>query len=192
MSDKVIRYNIIQDFVDRTPADVLAANPGLFSSASEVPEYLYKSLKTLWLGSSASSGEFAERVAQAIGSGDSDARGGIQIVQATTVLSHFSEDPILQSDELNSENADIIINIRNPRSVKTTDLLDNTVQRLKYILDMHYRSYRGLYAGLVVSGDLTISPNSPYFCRFVEYGTANRTSDIQVLFRVNYGRVYAR
>lgn len=191
MTAKVVRYNIIQDYTDRTASDVMAANPGMFASTSDVPVFLYQSLKTLWLGSSASSSEFASRVTPYVGGGDADPRGSIQVIQATTIASYLDDMSILRSDEVGAENADIILNLSTSRTNTTSDFLDNAVQRLKYILDMDLRGYRGLSPGLIIGGDLTVA-DCDYKCRFIDYGTELRASNVQVLFRASYTRVFAR
>jgi len=192
MTAKVVRYNVIQDYTDRTAADVMAANPGMFSSTSDVPVFLYQSLKTLWLGASAASSEFAAKVSPYLGGGDADPRGSIQIVQVSTVQSVLSEDDILKSNEIGAETADIIFNLTTPRTATTSDFLDNAVQRLKYILDHELRGYRGLSPCLTVQGDNTVVSDCNYLCRFIDYGTELRVSNVQVLFRVCYTRVFAR
>lgn len=191
MSAKVVRYNIINDYTDKTASDVRTANPGLFATDADVPEYLYKSLKTLWLGSSAASSEFAARVSPYLGGGDSDSRGSITVVQISTIESSQSQESIMQDDQIGAENAEILITMRIPRVAQTTDLLDNVCQRLKYILDMNYRYVRGLPSDLSIGGDNTIA-DQYYKCLFYDYGQEQRTGECTILFKVAYVRKFGR
>lgn len=201
MPSRQIRYNLINDYIDRTAADVMAANPGMFDSVSEVPEYLYLSLKTLWLGAGAASGDFAKRVVADLGTGMESSAGCITIF-TTQIEDQADDNQTFQDDRYGAEVAMVEIYMNIPRVNTDIDILMNAGLRIKYLLDYNARILRGLTTNLLVSPTVDnsiLSPQSGSGVRYfiMRYLGLTRSSNIRVSdqrlhFKVEYSRAFGR
>ena len=194
MSAKVLAYNIRQDVVDRTASAVMSANSGMFDSTSEVPTYLYTSLKTLWVGGSLSSSVYGDRVVADLGTGEISPAGSIVVIRQS-ILPSYLDAQGLKSDQVGSETAIMQLVLQRPRGATSTDLMQDMFNRLNYVLDYHERQYRGLPGGLTIADDNNVLKENAggyYRCFFDHSLQEVHASQWYLLYRVEYLRPYGR
>lgn len=201
MPSRQIRLNLINDYIDRTAADVMSANPGMFDDVSQVPEYLYLSLKTLWLGAGAASGDFAKKVVADLGTGMESSAGCITIF-TTQIEDQADDNTTFQDDRYGAEVATVEIYMTIPRVNTDIDLLMNAGLRIKYLLDYNARILRGLTTNLLVSPAVDNSILSPQHGSGTRYfimrylgltrSSSIRVSDQRLHFKAEYSRAFGR
>lgn len=196
MSSKVIQAALIADFTDRTAAAVMAANPGVFASEAEVPEYLYMSLKTMYLGSLAPSGDWADRVSEDVGTGRSDPRGGIIVSSSGLVPSYCRMERTTNieiSDVAGAEYSQVKLILYTPRHITDLLFMHQVMLRTRFVLDYFWRGERSTFNNLVspgldVSTDPTIDDSMEYRCFYVYTPNALRAADNVMEFEAHYAR----
>ena len=198
MSSKVLKYMLQQDTVDRTPADVIAANPPntfLNNLASSVPAYLYQSLKTIWVGASATTAYYQNKIVEDVGSGKDNPAGSIVISSAR--MSDQAFDPAGYNEEIIGATVSLTdIILKKPNLQLSTDQILNASFRVQYVLDLLIRGQRGLSQSLpdvAVQQDLSIdSVNYQYFCSYRTYPYPVAASEETLVFICNYIRLFTR
>ena len=141
------------DIVSRTPADVIAANPGMFTGspqASYVPQFLYRCLLDLLTGKDATHGGdvnyLNNHVVGNYGQGDTFSDAGIELSSSEGDSALVNEG--LKSDVVGARTAymKILCRVANvPGDPDTLEnLVDNLSLRIQYILD---GPTRGLFKG---------------------------------------------
>lgn len=186
----LIKYYLEQDVVSEDVNDVLARNPE-WSSASEVPDYAYKSLKDIWVGTAASSGFFASTITAVLGEGKQASTGSIQI-SSLPVESARAPKQAYNSNEAGAETSEVIISLIRPQTATTSSIMEQAELRIRYLLDNSWRLYRG-EIGLIpynLSKEKSIGTN--LLCQFVEYAGALDANQIGVKYFVSYGRIAPR
>lgn len=198
MPSRQIRWNLINDVTDRTAASVVAANPDLFSDVSEVPPFLYQSLKTIWLGSSAASGDLAKKVVADLGTGMESSEGSI-VIFTSQIRNQADEIYSPNDDRFGAESANIRIVIYTPRYTTSVEKVFQAAYRIKYILDFESLNLRN-EPELLVSPTIDNSIFSPqsalnqlrYFkAYFTGLDQNERASYVCMDFRVWYLRAFA-
>lgn len=175
----VLRANLLLDYTDRTPTDVINANPaGSFpNGTSDVPVFLYTSLQTLLLGTNQYSGvyqaQFGKQVISWYGRGETQATTPTIELQATEYDTHMSPNfPIPNMNDPNAVAAKVQILFRQPAPVNPANygLVKNIMLRTQYLLDYPTRQKRGQPADLPVSGDPSVDATAGWFkCFFDSY-----------------------
>lgn len=201
MISELLRYNLINDYTDRDPQEFVTNYSTVFSASGQVPEYLYKSLKTIWLGSGAASSELANRVVSMTGIGDEDSAGTIVIMNdANFPSSQFPRG--LRSDDPGAEVMMVNILLYGPRKSKTLYKdIQSAAQRIRYLLDLPTRTkVRGLSPNIDFpnsSYDWDKSVDSDDYLRCWWQETSGVTSYqnqkhnfIQMSFMVEYSRIF--
>lgn len=200
MSSRIIKYALEQDVTDRTASQVRAANPGIWSSDAEVPEYLYQSLKTLWLGSSAASGELANVIVAGLGTGRESSSGSIVVYIQRCLESVEDPNSIFKSDTLGAESAEAHILLYTTRNRISLDFINNATNRVKYVLDHRLRGLRRLNPNLTVTTiDKSIinpanSSTGYFYCQYQGYRNTEieRVPVSELIFQVDYIRAFGR
>lgn len=196
MISRALRYNLIHDVVDLNPNTLVSSYPTLFSASGEVPEYLWKSLKSLWLGVGAASGDLAGYVVADTGVDQETPKGAIVIETGNIYESYASPIPrSSRADDTGCEVALIDIILYTPRIKNTPDVIYNTVTRIKMILDQYYRNQRrkGM---LTLAGDIDLAKTSDdtLACFHLETTGPGRLSQVggrvaQLTFRAEYKKI---
>lgn len=189
MSARVLEWNLEQDVIDRTAADVRTANPGLFASDADVPDFLFKSLKTIWLGTFAASGDLAGVVISDLRTKTNDSAGAITIIADRVIES--AEARFFESDQIGAETARIVIQFTRPRNTTSVTIIRDACLRVRYILDLASRSLRGLPQQLPIRTDNTVDPSFGLYARFDEYLGPLRADIEELIFTCEYVRVFA-
>lgn len=195
MPSDVIRNYLIRDTNDTTAAAIRAANPGMFSNDSDVPPYLYLSLKTLLVGASATTAEFERRIVSRLGEGKTVSEASIII---EPWISESTEHNEIDSDYPGAEYSDVCILFRNIRPVGTSQF--NTLKyselRIRQLLDNTLRNLSGKF-DIPVTGDFCIDSNnqSIFKCiwrKFAKSDSQNNVSEFMAHYTVEYVRVFAK
>lgn len=160
MISRVLRYNLIHDVVDLDPQSFVSLYPTVFSASGQVPEYLYKSLKSLWLGTSAASGDLAGYIVADTGVDQETPKGAI-VIEMDAIFEAYNS-PVPRSSRADDTGCEIAVTklvIYKPRVTNQPDVIYNTTTRIKMILDQYYRNSRrkGM---LTIAGDKDIARSS--------------------------------
>lgn len=196
MISRVLRYNLINDVVDINPNTLVSQYPTVFTASGQVPEYLYKSLKSLWLGTSAASGDLAHYIVADTGI-DQETPKGAMVIQVDTIWPGY-ENPFpkgAKDDMTGAEVARVSIVLYKPRIVYSPDTLYNTATRIQMILDQYYRNTRRL-GMMTISGDKEVAHGSTDYVKafHIETYGPGRLAGIEgkvmeLVFRVEYRRI---
>lgn len=195
MLTKLIRANLITDVIDRDPSVIAAANPSLFTDgASDVPDYIWKSLKSCFLGTSAASSALAEIVVFDAGDGTPGPNGGIVITNNFETPQYTNAIPRQHKDDATgAESALLKLIIYTPR-VRTggSATVEDTCERIKMVLDTYYRIERKMKP-LVLSFDAVNGYRDYLYCYWLETNGAGRIerkgSAAEMVFKVEYKRI---
>lgn len=197
MPATVIAYVLQNDILDRTAQDAVNANPpGTFvGGASSVPPHLYLSLKTLWLGPSASTSDFQNQIVPDLGTGQSNPKGSIVIV-ADTLSESVIKRRSIRSDQPGAEVSNVKILLYKPRALSlSVATLQNVSFRIRYLIDNNLRGVRGLSGCLpntAVYQDITLDPRAPFFCFYLDVGEPVLASEATLLYSTDYVRLFTR
>lgn len=189
MSARVIEWNLEQDVIDRTAADVMTANPGMFATTADVPDFLFKSLKTIWLGAPAASGALADAVISDLRTKTNDSAGAITVI-ADRVFESV-EGRFFESDQMGAETARMVIQLTRPRNTTSVTIIRDACLRVKYILDEGSRGLRRLPPQLPIRTDNTLDASFGLYARFDEFIGPLRTDIEEIIFTCEYVRVFA-
>lgn len=197
MPNKIIADFLRQDFTDSTALTVYnnPANAGLFSSPSDVPVYLYQSLKTIFSGVSSVLSDYQKQIVTFYGRGATNAKGDIAVI-ALQSESAFGSGPGFHSDEPGAEKAKVGIYLRLQTPIQSADYerIRNAELRIRFIIDSTINSVvRQDSDNLPVSPgiDLTIFDN--YFkCFWEGFDAPPNESELLTMYRVEYVRVFAQ
>ena len=196
MISRVLRYNLINDVVDLDPNSFVSLYPTMFSASGQVPQYLYKSLKSLWLGTSAASGDLAGYIVADTGVDQETPKGAI-VIEMDSIFEAYNS-PIPRSSRADDTGCEITlakIVIYKPRIVNQPDLIYNTTTRVKMILDQYYRNVKrkGM---LTIAGDIDIShtPTDTIACFHLNTDGPGRVDKVggrlaEMTFRCEYKRI---
>lgn len=195
MISKILKYNLINDVIDKDPAVIAAANPDLFTNgASDVPDYLWKSLKSCLLGTGAASSDLAKYVSYDAGDGSAQPGTGIVITDTFETPGH---NPALarqhKDDATGAEVALLKLVIYLPRvATQTASKVEDICERIKMVLDQYYRQERKLKPNMLTFN--TVNGYRDYFyCFWTETNGAGRLerkgSAAEMCFRVEYKRI---
>jgi hypothetical protein len=200
MSARVVEAVLQADITDRTPAQVIALNPGVFlnNAASSVPAHLYQSLKTIWLGASATPSQFADVVVSDLGTGLNSPIGSI-VVASQRISEQVYDPSSFESDAPGAESAPIYILVYKPKATSLAiDQIQNTCLRIRYLIDNTLRVFRNQPGGI----DLTIAPaagadltlDSRYECCYFYQGNLEpiNATEATLLFNANYVRLFTK
>lgn len=198
MPNRILRYNLMQDTVDRDPSIPIAHSGGIYTATNQVPPYLYKSLSTLWYGSSGI-GNLDRDVVADLGTGRTYSGGSIVIYTDRSVPS--SQDyQGFRSDAFGWESAYLRIVLEKPTTMRDANNLLYVAQRIAYDLDHTARGMRGLKPGLSYPptsfGEIDtsiIDPATgiaPFMCRYDGTEYATTASRFTVRFHVQYARFF--
>ena len=186
MISKVVRNNLILDVVDRSASDLVLAYPEEFTSSSDVPEFLYKSLNTLWTG--AASSELAKCVVDDPGVGK-ESSASIDIVTDKMIPSSLFPRGA-QSDDPGAFTTFCRIILYKPRTrAASSDAINQAALRIAYVLDHPTRNQRQL-GQLSVSGSPMVS--SDYLRMYLEEisgpggSKIMSSSALELVFRCEY------
>lgn len=199
--EEVLKYNLGLDYSDRTAADVLAANPDLFSSEDEIPEFLFKSLKTLIFGDSASStsnDDYQKKIVAGLGTGDG-VSNAITIVSGDVYsASHYpGRSNCPRPDLPGAETAECQIIVNFPKSVDgkkdnlSYKLMSNLCNRIIFVLDNESRNFRNAPALAIVNVPL-ISKKLWFRVYITGYSGNIRAGIARMQVTVEYVKAYAR
>jgi hypothetical protein len=182
----IIRTILIADTTDRTAAQARTANSGKWAADSDVPDYMFKSLKTL-LGT-ADSTALARRIVALYGVGKTVTEPSIEI--HTTVQDNIY-DAELPTDLIGGEIAKVMILFRQPTPVSTGNayLVEQLELRTRYLLDKFIRGLRG-NPQLTVSGDKSIDPNHYLFLTFEKADVGTDAVEAVAQYSAQYVRVF--
>ena len=195
MPEKVI-INVLQsDITDTTASAVFNApqNAGVFTDISDVPVYLYQSLKTIFTPTSDLT-DFQSRFVPVYGQGYTNAEGDIAVIAQQREPLTFTGQGVYP-DLPGAERAKVGIYIRFPAPVEAADFgrVKNTELRIRFLLDYNMRQkFQHEAPDLPVLESLD---NSLYtnFCKcyWEGYATAENASEILTIYKVEYARVFA-
>jgi hypothetical protein len=187
--NNIIRAALLADTTDRTAGQALAANPSLFSQESDVPAYMYQSLRTL-IGAGSDDTEFARRIIAKHGAGETVTVTSIEIQTISQDANNYSK--MFQNDMTGSESARLQILFRTPSSATNqaaADTVKNLELRTRMILDWQVRQARGLSKNLTTTSDKSIL-NSFFWCGWERYLSTENELEIGAEYRVEYVRVF--
>ena len=188
MSADVIRETLLGDLTSVAASSISASYPELFADATEVPAFLYTSLKDIWVGVSAASSEYARRVIAYYGEGKTVASGDIEIIPM--VIKESADVPSgWQDDTPGAETAVFAIKFAVPRTTTSYDKVRDAALRTRYLLDNDWRSRRGENPQLTIAGDLTINKNGHFRCFWLGDDGSNASEYISN-YKLEYLRVY--
>lgn len=199
MPEAIIGTFLQADTTDGSASHFVSAYPTLFSSDSDVPIYLYQSLKTIWLPDGTDE-DFAARIVYKHGAGLNRSDADIEVT--SIIYEAITGDPnIILNDEAGAERAAIKILIRLPDPVQPSsyDQVKLAELRIRYILDQTLRSLYGA-PDLPITGDSSITPklivhnyvtaNSYFKCRWKEWLNTQNEGEIAVLYLAEYQRLF--
>jgi hypothetical protein len=189
----VIAEVLRNDVSSIAASTIVAAYPAYFSSEATVPKHLYMCLKDIWSGSSMSSADWQNMVTASYGT----AEGGSQniVVIPTQVLdSAYAPYPEYKSNEFGAEWAEIYIYLARRGRVDASDsyIIEQACSRLKYLLDVNYRTNIGRLPAINTAVEPSINPNRYFFAHY--YGLSNiaNAKENAVIFHCSYTLLFLR
>lgn len=190
MSVHVVRAYLLADLTSTTASAVYANNTDIFDSASDVPDYAYKSLKDIWVGTSATSAEYSRRIVSTIGEGKTNADGTIEIV-ASKIEESVLASQSMRSNAVGSECSYIDIRLSLPEKSKSQSTIENAEFRIRYLIDQLWRTQRpSTTPGLDSTSDKSIV--GKVLCTFYEYLSPPNALEVVVRYRLEYRRAVPR
>ncbi len=181
------------DIISSTAAAAYSANTNYFSSSSVVPEYAYKSLSNLLLGSDLASSTLINSINYRPGEARDDADGEVSILfmPQEAVTYDFG----ISSNVKGAETTYMDIYIRLPEG-ETVEKVINIEMRIRYLLDYTWRTKRKTtVTATTVRGpfvpkmnDRTI--NGDIFCLWQGWVTPPNSRECAVRYVVSYDRCY--
>jgi len=197
MSSKVIKNYLLSDVVDSTASATRAANPLIgWTVDADVPQYLYTSLSTLWMGASGVA-DYSTRILAT--QGESKTRigfpGYIEVIPYPSE-SIYESDGMLD-DAIGAERSMIKIFFQTERPVKTTDFerLKQAELRIRCLLDEKQRGLSKKSPNIPISGDSTIdnfTSASMFKCVWEKFDLAPDASEIVITYRCDYVRLFSK
>ncbi len=192
MISDIIKNNLIVDLTDGSPSDLSTRYPSLYPTSSDVPDFMYKSLKTLLVGSAASS-QFVQEVVEDLGTGKANSKGGVIIIVDRIVPAYLDfAEPRMKNSDNGAESCFVKIVIGQPRvAVEDSNAVQNICQRIKYLLDSYERDARR-ESWTVPVGDKSISQD--YFKMYwldtqgIDPNNGIRSSGAMMYFKCMYRR----
>jgi hypothetical protein len=154
MLSDIIKAYLSLDVTSVSACSVWLRNQDIWATSSAVPEYAYKSLKDIWVGTTAASSELANRIVCRFGEGLTAGVGEISLYVSPIESAH-SELPI-QSNTAGAETSFLDIVFRQPPDQGKVKRNENAELRVRYLLDKLWRSTRRTYPYLSASGDTSI------------------------------------
>ena len=204
MSEIVVRSVLLGDTVDRTPADVMAANPGItwIGGASAVPPYLYQSMSTLWFGTSGMASAWPNVVMYGLGTGENSPKGAVE-VYTNRAMNQSYDYTSFRTDMPGSEVSNIYINVilpKNTATLSTYAKVQNLTFRIRYLLDNDTRGNRTRIGAPVpgslpvnnVLADPSIDWNYPYLMFFRDLSISTMASRAEMWFIADYIRLFTK
>lgn len=195
MTAKAIQYYLCQDVVDGSAASVSAANPTIWATAADVPDYAYKSLGTIWTGAPTTSSNLENRIVYQFGSVTNNT---IEIALFTQPVDSVLFDRV-KDNEIGAEETNLVIRLSKPQGRPGIDTLANfnTVQqaelRIRYLLDLNWRSLRkGTPPQIPSTGDKSINPSYGINITWDGYISPPNAVECQFRYRVFYIRAVPR
>lgn len=192
---KVIHYNLVRDVTDRDPEILVSSYPAVFSASGQVPEYLYKSLGTLWLGTTSASADLDKKVSVGTGGSESSS-GSIVILVDSTIPSYISSRGQRNNDPGAVTSIVRIVLYKPPgRTTSPDQQISNTADRIVYILDEPMRQLRH-NPQLTLAGSNNIGSTEDDFimCYLEEIrGPGNvvqEKASLELIFRVEYMKIF--
>jgi hypothetical protein len=183
----LIKAYLQQDIVSEDVNDVLASNP-IWSSASEVPDYAYKSLKDIWVGSTASSGFFANSIVASLAMNKQAASSYIQI-GCLPVESTRAPKEAYNSNEAGAETAEVIIAFCRPPTSTTQSIIEQAELRVRYLIDKVWRNQRREIQAIPYDLSVEKTIGSNLLCQFIEYSNELEAVQIGAKYFVSYTRI---
>ena len=191
MSAEAVRYYLMQDVVDGVAATVSANNAGFWPLASDVPDYAFKSLGTIWFGSVTPSSTLGNQIVYRLGLADTATN---EITLYTLPMESVVFDSI-RDNTIGAEESNLIIRLIKPQKSSTTNFetIQNTELRIRYLLDMNWRRLRkGVYPNITSTGDNSLDPTFGVKCMWDGYLTPPNAVECQVRYKIYYRRAVPR
>jgi hypothetical protein len=194
MPGLVIKNYLSLDVNDTTPQAVIAANPTLFTSASDVPLHLYTSLKTIWVGTTASNQDFANRIVPGLGFNAEMTEGFITICPLQMEDTESPDSMMIDQSESEYALVRILLGIARPVSPVDFYKVRDADLRIRLLLDQCLRGKAGKPPDLPIAGDNTIDSTQfgIFRCFRKRFDTFPNASELSSVFRVEYFRTYGQ
>lgn len=188
----IIKAEMLKDVTDISAASVVALYPTRFDSPADVPEYLYKSLQTIW-GSSLDMSIITD-----LGGGQTRAEGNIIISETAIFESNEVRDSMI--DLPGAESAQIDITFQKPRNQLGPQIVKNAELRTRLIIDYTLRqNIKFIQPDLPMSVgaipnltryDLSIDDAYWFKCFWRGYAIEAATSHVVARYRTEYVRMF--
>lgn len=153
------------DITSGTASAVSAQYPLLYPSASGVPQYLYMSLRDIWLtGTGIANSEWSNRVVDAYGLG----LGGNRVIYVTPYRifdGANAPESMPRSNEYGAEFCELFIYMSIGSKIEAADVdrITQTELRIRRLIDFNYANNILGNFHIPVT-EATINPNSPIMC----------------------------
>lgn len=190
MTAKAIRDYLSKDLISSTAAAVAAANPTLWASAANVPDYAYKSLGSIWLlTASLTSSVLEDSIVYRFGQSDTSTK---EISLFTLPTESVRQQGSFNSNLPGAEASILEIVLRLPQRLANLELLTNAELRIRYLLDLTWRRQRkGVTPFIPSTGDNTLA-NTGIYCQFDGYVSPPNAMESHVRFCIDYNRAVPR
>ena len=193
MTAKAIQYYLAQDVIDGSASTVSTNNPTLWPTASDVPDYAFESLGTIWLGAPSLSSDLYNKIVYAFGSNTNTTGNSGEITLYTQPIESVLFDRV-KDNTIGAEETNLIIRlfkVQRPNSSTTAPLetMQNAELRLRYLLDGNWRRLRkGVPPQIPSTGDKSINPNVGVYLTWEGFITPPTATEIQVRYKAYYVR----
>ena len=192
---RVIEYNLVRDVSDRDPQDLVTLYPTVFSASGQVPEYLYKSIGTLWLGTVSASSDLDKRISVGTG-GEESAAGSIVILLDSTVPSYLATRGNRSNDPGAFTSMVRIVLYKPAGRVTSPDqVISNTADRIIYVMDETMRQLRSNPQLTLAGSNNIASTEDDYIISTLEEirGPGNVVQEkaaLELVFRLEYMKIF--
>ena len=188
MISDCIKQFLSLDVLSEQASAVQARNTDLWSSAAEVPDYAYKCLKDIWVGTRAASGELTNRIVTKYGEGQTASTGEIALY-IRPVESVNMQTP-QQASVTGAESTMLEIVLMKSPDQGTMKQMENTELRIRYLLDHLWRGRRKTFPQLPAAGDPSI--NGYILCQYDQYLSVPTALQVATRYWVSYYRSVPR
>jgi len=196
MPAPIIRSYLLRDVVDSTPQAIMALNPLVYTSSSEVPRHMYLSLCTLWTGVSGNVSAFNDQVVATSGTASNEAENTISI---SAFLRESVDDPdgVMADDLIGAENAIVKILFQTSKSL-TPDEYSRTQDaelRVRLLLDANLRGKcnKPMHVPINNTDDLSIDKSyETFLCTWQQYLEDQNAIELVSIFTISYVRSFGK
>ena len=192
MPNRVIADTLKNDLTSGSAATYVTNYPDLFTTTADVPNWLYKSLKEIMVGTAGSTADFQRRIVAQIGLGQAVQSGDIQIYSKLHESGNLVDK--FDADVAGSESARVQILIQVPRGDQDANptKASDVSQRIKRLLDVQLRQEQQISSDLTIPKGMGIHGDYHFKCYWEDFTEDLNSLQITAAFTVHYVRIFVK